>query len=214
MSGEPEIGLIMAVKGLSAAKSRLSELFSPADRERLVLAMLVDTVTAARAAVASVTVVTPDPAAAAAARDLGAQVLADPTPTGHPDPLNAAITAAAETIGMPNLVVLHSDLPALGTAEVRRAVAAAQANPRSFVADRHGTGTSALFAVGVPLRPRFGAGSALRHREDGAVELHGDWPGLRCDIDTPSDLAAASRLGVGAATATVLGRPTAVPRPV
>jgi len=214
MSGEPEIGLIMAVKGLSAAKSRLSELFSPADRERLVLAMLVDTVTAARAAVASVTVVTPDPAAAAAARDLGAQVLADPTPTGHPDPLNAAITAAAETIGMPNLVVLHSDLPALGTAEVRRAVAAAQANPRSFVADRHGTGTSALFAVGVPLRPRFGAGSALRHREDGAVELHGEWPGLRCDIDTPSDLAAASRLGVGAATAAVLGRPTAAPRPV
>ena len=214
MSGEPEIGLIMAVKGLSAAKSRLSELFSPADRERLVLAMLVDTVTAARAAVASVTVVTPDPAAAAAARDLGAQVLADPTPPGHPDPLNAAITAAAETIGMPNLVVLHSDLPALGTAEVRRAVAAAQANPRSFVADRHGTGTSALFAVGVPLRPRFGAGSALRHREDGAVELHGEWPGLRCDIDTPSDLAAASRLGVGAATAAVLGRPTAAPRPV
>ena len=214
MSGEPEIGLIMAVKGLSAAKSRLSELFSPADRERLVLAMLVDTVTAARAAVASVTVVTPDPAAAAAARDLGAQVLADPTPTGHPDPLNAAITAAAETIGMPNLVVLHSDLPALGTAEVRRAVAAAQAHPRSFVADRHGTGTSALFAVGVPLRPRFGAGSALRHREDGAVELHGEWPGLRCDIDTPSDLAAASRLGVGAATAAVLGRPTAAPRPV
>lgn len=214
MSGEPEIGLIMAVKGLSAAKSRLSELFSPADRERLVLAMLVDTVTAARAAVASVTVVTPDPAAAAAARDLGAQVLADPTPPGHPDPLNAAITAAAETIGMPNLVVLHSDLPALGTAEVRRAVAAAQAHPRSFVADRHGTGTSALFAVGVPLRPRFGAGSALRHREDGAVELHGEWPGLRCDIDTPSDLAAASRLGVGAATAAVLGRPTAAPRPV
>ena len=214
MSGTPEIGLIMAVKGLSAAKSRLSELFCAADRERLVLAMLVDTVTAARAAVASVTVVTPDPAAAAAARDLGAQVLADPTPTGHPDPLNAAITAAAETIGMPNLVVLHSDLPALGTAEVRRAVAAAQANPRSFVADRHGTGTSALFAVGVPLRPRFGAGSALRHREDGAVELHGEWPGLRCDIDTPSDLAAASRLGVGAATAAVLGRPTAAPRPV
>ena len=214
MSGVPEIGLIMAVKGLSAAKSRLSELFSPADRERLVLAMLVDTVTAARAAVASVTVVTPDPAAAAAARDLGAQVLADPTPAGHPDPLNAAIAAAAETVGLPNLVVLHSDLPALSTAEVQRAAAAAQAHPRSFVADRHGTGTSALFAVGVPLRPRFGAGSALRHREDGAVELHGDWPGLRCDIDTPSDLAAASRLGVGAATATVLGRPTAVPRPV
>lgn len=210
MSGTPEIGLIMAVKGLSAAKSRLSELFCAADRERLVLAMLVDTVTAARAAVASVTVVTPDPAAAAAARDLGAFVLDDPTPAGHPDPLNAAIEAAARSVALPNLAVLHSDLPALSTAEVLRAVSAAAAHPRSFVADRHGTGTSALFAVGVALRPRFGAGSARRHRDDGAVELNGDWPGLRCDIDTPSDLAAASRLGVGVATAAVLARPATI----
>ena len=27
------------------------------------------------------------------------------------------------------------------------------------------------------------------------------WPGLRCDVDTPADLAVARRLGVGAATA-------------
>ena len=32
-------------------------------------------------------------------------------------------------------------------------------------------------------------------------ELTGPWPGLRCDIDTPADLAVARRLGVGAATA-------------
>ena len=35
-------------------------------------------------------------------------------------------------------------------------------------------------------------------------ELTGDWPGLRCDIDTPEDLAEAQRLGVGRATSDVI----------
>ncbi len=48
------------------------------------------------------------------------------------------------------------------------AIAAARAHPRSFVADRHGTGTSALFAFGVALDPRFGPDSARRHRRSGA----------------------------------------------
>ena len=91
------VGLIIAVKQLSAAKSRLAALFAGDARERLVLAMLTDTITAARAATAvrSVTVVTPDPAAASAARELGANVVVDPTPQNHPDPLNNAILAAS-----------------------------------------------------------------------------------------------------------------------
>jgi len=67
-------------------------------------------------------------------------------------------------------------------------------------------GTSALFAFGTALDPLFGTGSAQRHRDGGAHQLDGDWPGLRCDIDTPSDLAAASRLGLGAATARTVAR--------
>jgi len=35
---------------------------------------------------------------------------------------------------------------------------------------------------------------------DLAIELTGTWPGLRCAIDTPDDLAVARRLGVGSAT--------------
>ena len=203
------VGLIIAVKRLDAAKSRLSALFGSGAREQVVLAMLVDTITAARAvpAVESITVVTPDELAAAAARDLGAAVVADPTPTGHRDPLNnailAACTAAAPTTS--NIVVLQGDLPALRSDELRDAVAAAAVHPRSFVADRLGTGTSALFAFGVPADPRFGADSARRHRDSGAVELLGDWPGLRCDIDTPEDLAEARQLGIGAATAAQIG---------
>ena len=90
--------------------------------------------------------------------------------------------------------------------ELAEAIDAARAYPRSFVADRHGTGTSALFAFGVALDPLFGANSAAAHRNSGAIELTGAWPGLRCDIDTPEDLAAARKLGMGSATRRSTGR--------
>lgn len=204
-SSEADVGLVIAVKRLTAAKTRLAPIFSSRTREAVVLAMLIDTVTAASAvpAVQSITVVTPDDVAGDAARQLGAHVLADPTPQGHRDPLNNAIAAAEETVRAEtsNLVVLQGDLPALQPQELGEAIAAARTYPRSFVGDRHGTGTSALLAFGAPLDPRFGADSAQHHRHSGAIELTGAWPGLRCDIDTPDDLLVARRLGVGAATA-------------
>jgi 2-phospho-L-lactate/phosphoenolpyruvate guanylyltransferase len=202
---EPDIGLIIAVKRLAAAKTRLAPVFSARTRENVVLAMLVDTLSAAArvGSLRSITVITPDEAAAAAATELGAEVLADPTPEGHSDPLNNAIAAAERAIAesLSNIVVLQGDLPALQTQELSEAIAAARHHRRSFVADRLGTGTSALFAFGTGLDPQFGPDSSARHRRSGAIELTGAWPGLRCDVDTPADLAAARRLGVGAATA-------------
>ncbi|BCI52577.1 2-phospho-L-lactate guanylyltransferase [Mycolicibacterium litorale] len=197
-----DVAAVIAVKRLTAAKTRLAPVLDPDTRETVVLAMLLDTIAAA-AAVASVIVVTPDPVAADAARALGAQVLADPTPPGHPDPLNNAIGAAEAVLRetTPNVIALQGDLPALQSRELAEAIAAARAHPRSFVGDRHGTGTSALFAFGVALDPRFGPDSAEQHRRSGAVELTGAWPGLRCDIDTPEDLATARGLGVGPRTA-------------
>ncbi len=208
-----DVGLIIAVKRLAVAKTRLAPVFSAPTRERVVLAMLLDTIAAAAKAPAlrGITVVTPDGVAAEAARQLGADVLADPTPDGHPDPLNNAIVAAESLIASapeppPNIVVLQGDLPALQPQELSQAIAAARAHQRSFVADRHGSGTAALFAFGSPLQPAFGADSAQRHRSSGAMELTGAWPGLRCDIDTPDDLQAARRLGVGGATAQAIAR--------
>lgn len=204
-------GLIIAVKRLAAAKTRLAPLLSATAREELVVAMLVDTITAALAspAVQSVTVVTPDPAAARIVRGLGAAVLMDPTGPDHHDPLNNAlsIAEAAVSVDVTNIAVIQGDLPALRSDELTEAIIEALAHPRSFIADRHRTGTSALFAFGSPLDPRFGADSAQRHADSGAVELTGSWPGLRYDIDTPDDLSAALEVGVGAATARALGRP-------
>jgi 2-phospho-L-lactate guanylyltransferase len=199
-----DVGLIVAVKRLAAAKTRLAPVFSARTRENVVLAMLVDTLTAAArvGSVRHITVITPDDAAAAAATELGAEVLSDPTPEGHPDPLNNAIAAAEQVVAnsVANIVVLQGDLPALQTQELAEAIAAARHHHRSFVADRLGTGTAALFAFGAPLDPRFGPDSCAQHRRSGAIELTGAWPGLRCDIDTPDDLAAARRLGMGPVT--------------
>ncbi len=210
-AGNPaDVGLIIAVKRLDAAKTRLASAFAPGTRVGVVLAMLIDTISAASAvpAVRQITVVTPDNAAAAAVRRLGARVITDPTPRGHADPLNNAlsITEAAIRAETPNIVVLQGDLPALQPSELAEAIADARGHARSFVGDRHGTGTSALLAFGVPLDPRFGTDSAQRHADSGAVELTTAWPGLRCDIDTPDDLATALRLGVGPTTAAAVGR--------
>ncbi|CQD10304.1 putative alanine rich protein [Mycobacterium lentiflavum] len=209
--GAGDVALIIAVKRLAAAKTRLAPVFSARTRETVVLAMLVDTVTAAAGvgAVGSISVITPDNAAAAAAERLGAQVIADPTPQGHDDPLNHAIATAERLVAesFSNVVALQGDLPALQTQELAEAIAAARAHQRSFVADRLGTGTAALCAFGTALDPHFGSDSAARHRRSGAIELTGAWPGLRCDVDPPADLAAARRLGVGGATARAIGHP-------
>lgn len=210
-TGAPaDVGLVIAVKRLAAAKTRLAPVFSSATRETVVLAMMVDTIKAALAvpALHTVTVVTPDLVAADTAVQLGAQVLPDPTPDGHHDPLNNAIAAAEAVVreSTSNVVALQGDLPALQPQELSEAITAARGYRRSFVGDRHGTGTSALFAFGVPLEPEFGSDSARRHQHSGAIELTGAWPGLRCDIDTPEDLMVARRIGVGAATAQAIGR--------
>jgi 2-phospho-L-lactate/phosphoenolpyruvate guanylyltransferase len=213
MSGYPaggpvDVEVIIAVKRLSAAKTRLAPVLSPVGRENLVLAMLVDTIGAASAvpAVRGITIVTPDETAAETARSLGARVVADPTPDGHRNPLNNALGAAAAAIGSStsNIAVLQGDLPALKPDELAEAITVARGHQRSFVGDRHGTGTAALFAFGIgpdiALAPLFGPDSARRHAHSGAIELTDPWPGLRCDIDTPEDLATAMRLGVGPAT--------------
>jgi 2-phospho-L-lactate/phosphoenolpyruvate guanylyltransferase len=203
--GSSDVALIVAVKRLAAAKTRLAPVFSAGTRENVVLAMLIDTLSAAAGvgSLGSITVITPDDAAATVAAELGADVLADPTPEGHSDPLNNAIAAAERAVAgsFANFVVLQGDLPALQTQELAEAIAAARQHRRSFVADRLATGTAALCAFDAELNPQFGSDSSARHRRSGAIELTGAWPGLRCDVDTPADLAAARRLGVGAATA-------------
>ncbi|AOW94465.1 2-phospho-L-lactate guanylyltransferase [Rhodococcus sp. WMMA185] len=213
--------VLVAVKKLHAAKTRLSGVFDASDRSDLVLSMLHDTLAVVSDvdSVAGVTVVTPDLAVARLARSIGAGVYADPVhelTSYRPEvaeaehSLNAALAAAAEHIRrserLVDVVALQADLPSLREGEFGEALAAARFGGRSVVIDHHGTGTAALFSCdpSIPLDPRFGPGSARRHLDSGARPLEGHWPGLRTDVDTAEDLDAARALGVGPATRAAL----------
>lgn len=201
--------VVVPAKRLALAKTRLTPLPAGLDgppaaaHDRLVLALLADTVAAALAspAVAGVLVVTDDPAAAGAVTRLGARTVPDVPDRG----LNPALAHGTRATGAAAVAALSSDLPALRPEELTAALAAAEGAARCFVPDTPGTGTTLLTAVGTDLSPAFGTGSAQRHAAGGAVPLAGDWPGLQRDVDTPGDLRAALALGVGPHTAALLG---------
>jgi 2-phospho-L-lactate guanylyltransferase len=206
--GEAGWAVVLPVKGLGTAKSRLRGALTGVPHERLALALAQDTVAAAVAceAVATVVVVTDDPTAATALRAVGARVVPDRPDAG----LNAALTHGAQLAAGATrpVAALTADLPALRPAELAGALrAAAASGGRAYVADAAGTGTTLLAAAaGVPLDPRFGPGSAAAHTRSGARPLPDAGPTLRRDVDTMRDLAAAAALGLGAYTSAVLGR--------
>ncbi|CAN5280857.1 2-phospho-L-lactate guanylyltransferase [soil metagenome] len=192
--------VVIPVKRLALAKTRLAG-GTAAD---LALTFAVDTVTATLATpgVARVVVVCADDRAVGVLRALGAEVVGEPPAPG----LNAALLGGtAHARPGTALAALPSDLPALRAVELAQALAAAAEHPRAYLADTTGMGTTLLCAApGVPLDPHYGPGSAYRHRHSGAVPLTGDWPTVRHDVDTPADLTAARRLGLGPATQATL----------
>jgi 2-phospho-L-lactate/phosphoenolpyruvate guanylyltransferase len=193
------------VKALPEAKSRLLPATAdPAAHRRLVEAIRADTVAAAGAAdgVARVLLVADRPGLP------GAFVQTRPG-------LNAALAEAAEhaAASWPDdgVAALVGDLPALRPADLAAALFAAAGQPRSFVPDAPGTGTTVLTALpGTCLQPAFGTESAARHAAVAAALEAA--PGLRHDVDTAEDLAAAAELGLGAATSALLDEAVAMAR--
>ncbi|GAA4816632.1 2-phospho-L-lactate guanylyltransferase [Tomitella cavernea] len=161
----PCVHVVVPVKSLADAKSRLSAAVDESLRRELVLAMLEDTLRALleSSAVSAVTVVTPDAAAAAAAIRCGAcsvderQALARAGAAGdglavggHPSEggphaaLNAALTGAAyrvrDAVAPDHLAFVQADLPSLRPGEFTAAAAAAIAYPGLPVPGRPGDG--------------------------------------------------------------------------
>lgn len=198
--------LVMPVKRLAVAKSRLRSTLPAVDHDALVLAICLDTVLAALdcRAVARVVVVTDDERAGAALQGAGALIVADEPDAGLNPALQHGAAAAALLAPRDPVAVLSADLPALRPAELADALAAAGEHHRAFVADAAGTGTTLLAAApGQPLHAAYGTDSRAAHAAAGAVELTGDWPSLRRDVDTAADLRAAAALGLGPHTATL-----------
>lgn len=211
--------MVLPLKRLGAAKSRLEH----PDRAALALAMATDTAAAAAAAgpdlVAGVLLVTNDPAASAAigrgdlaaSGETPAPILAVPDLPDrglNPALRHGARVAARRWPGY-GVAALSADLAALRPTELRTALLDVPPTGRAVVADAAGTGTVLLCAApDSPLRPCFGANSHARHVRTGARDLTAALgaavPGLRRDVDTVADLAAARLLGVGRATSAVL----------
>lgn len=202
--------LVIPLKPLTRAKSRLSDTAGDGVRPGLALAFAQDTVAAALACpmVRDVAVVTDDALAGRELAALGARIVPD-EPLGG---LNAALAhgAAAVRSLRPRspLAALNADLPALRPAELARVLDAAAEFPRAFLPDAADIGTTLLAAAGnAELRPAFGPDSRRRHHTSGAVELrltHVD--SVRQDVDTGEDLRAALALGVGPRTAAAAAR--------
>ncbi|MFI6703915.1 2-phospho-L-lactate guanylyltransferase [Streptomyces sp. NPDC050509] len=204
--------LVVPLKPLRLAKSRLAAATGDALRPRLALAFALDTVAAVLACpvVRDVAVVTDDPTAAAELSALGARIVPD-TPA---DGLNAALAHGARAVRTLRpraaVAVLNADLPALRPAELALVLTAAESFPRAFLADAAGIGTTLLTAgPGVELNPAFGGPSRRGHLSTGAVEiLLAGVDSVRRDVDTGEDLLRAAELGLGPRTALRYGATT------
>ncbi|NGN64030.1 2-phospho-L-lactate guanylyltransferase [Streptomyces sp. A7024] len=194
--------LVVPLKRLGQAKTRLAGAAGDEVRPALALAFALDTVAAALAcdAVRDVTVVTDDPLAGERLAALGAAVAADAEGGG----LNAALVQGAAFVRARRadaaVAALNADLPALRAAELAVVLRAASgAFGRAFLADAEGVGTTLLAAgPGVALNPAFGGPSRARHRASGAREIVvAGVDSVRRDVDTAADLRAALALGVG-----------------
>jgi 2-phospho-L-lactate/phosphoenolpyruvate guanylyltransferase len=165
-------------------KTRLE--MSPSAREELSRAMLMD-VLAAALEVGTTSVVTPDPAAAAAVREAGATVISDPG-GGQA----AAVEAGLSHVGTGPVLVMNSDLPSLTAADVQ---ALAEAIPRSGIAlaaAADGTTNALGLSDATVFAPLYGEDSAARFQahadRSGLTFVPVNRPGFRDDADDVADL--------------------------
>ncbi|MFJ8594726.1 2-phospho-L-lactate guanylyltransferase [Streptomyces sp. NPDC093598] len=202
--------LVVPLKPLAQAKSRLADTADDGLRPDLALAFAQDTVAAALAcpAVRDVAVVTDDARAGRELAALGAAIIPDEPGGG----LNAALAHATGAVRSARpagaVAALNADLPALRPAELSRVLEAAAEFPRAFLPDAAAIGTTLLAAApGRELHPAFGPDSRTRHRASGAVELPlTAVDSVRQDVDTGDDLRSALALGVGPHTAAAAAR--------
>lgn len=198
--------IVIPVKSLTAAKTRLAPEHSPAERAMLARAFALDTVDVARtvAAVDRVVVVSDEPVIERELRgvpgvevvpEVGARGLAAAITHGiavaraaHPVPVTTvgagdggsapATSVHTETQRADGAVgVLLGDVPALRAEELARALEVAARHPLAFVPDAEGTGTTLATArAGVPFDAHFGQDSAARHAAAGFADLSATYP--------------------------------------
>ena len=179
--------VLIPVKRLDDAKTRLAEALSPDERADLMRELLAHVLTAVQAAdVGPVTVVSAEP------------LSLDGVPRFDDGgvPWNDALASAMSVIVTePTVAIVAADLPLVSSDDVRALLATTP--ERGVVIARAKDGGTNAVAMRPPgiVATRFGErGSAALHERDawtaGADAHVLDLPGLAFDIDTPEDLQA------------------------
>ena len=197
---------VIPVRTLEGAKSRLGGVLDAEERQDLVRLLLERTIAAASlvAQVASILVVSPDPAILELAQRSGAEPLRQ-RGEGLNEGLEQAVAHAIAT-GATAVLVLAADLPSISDTsigEIVETAAAAASVGRAIVVvvpDRHGRGTNAmLLSPPDVIRFAFGTDSREAHeaaaRAVDALSLEVDGP-LSLDLDLPEDLTLAEERGL------------------
>ncbi|MBL8162306.1 MAG: 2-phospho-L-lactate guanylyltransferase [Anaerolineae bacterium] len=190
------IWVIIPVKPLNRAKSRLSGVLSPAERQQLAEKMFRGVLEVVRTVpqVLGTLVISRDGRALAIARDYGARTVQE---SGNPE-LNAALMRATQVVARWHgsaVLILPADLPLLAGEDITGMIEMAGHGERSVViaTDQHQDGTNAML-VRPPglIEYAYGHGSYQRHvdlaRLAGATVQTFHSPRVSLDIDVPDDL--------------------------
>ncbi len=183
------VEVVVPLKSLASAKSRLSPALTAAGRRDLMRTMLQHVLAVALTAdTGQVWLASSDPTAPELAETAGCRVVSD-----RGLPWNAGLVAALDQIGTARPVLfLAGDLPLLTSTEVRTLVAST-AEPGVVIGRAHDGGTNALGLNPAGLIvPCFGvSGSAAAHAaratDAGATARVLDLPGVALDVDTAAD---------------------------
>jgi 2-phospho-L-lactate guanylyltransferase len=170
---------LVPLKSLDDAKSRLGAVLGPEERHDLALRMLTRVVDACQGAGLDVAIVSSDPLASLAARELGCGVVDD----GGDDLTGSVRRGLAAHVDAEAVVVIAADLPYVEADDVEALLAAAE--PLAIAPSPDGRTNAVAARPPAAFDPSYGPGSAARH---GGVPVIR--PGLARDLDTPADLAA------------------------
>jgi 2-phospho-L-lactate guanylyltransferase len=190
------IWAIIPVKPLNRAKSRLSGVLSPAERQQLAERMFRGVLQVVRTVpqVMGTLVISRDGRALAIARDYGARTVQE---SGNPE-LNAALMRATQVVARWHgsaVLILPADLPLLAGEDIIAMIELTGHGERSVViaTDQHQDGTNAML-VRPPglIEYAYGRGSYQRHvdlaRYAGATVQTYHSARVSLDIDVPDDL--------------------------
>jgi 2-phospho-L-lactate guanylyltransferase len=198
------VWVIVPVKPLDRAKSRLAQVLSPEDRRRLAERMLHHVLKVIRDVphLMGTLVISRDSKVLAIARDYGARTVQE---SGTPE-LNNALMRATQVVARwkaSAVFILPADLPLVSSEDIRSMISMGNGDSAMVIAtDQQGDGTNAMF-----IRPpgligySYGPGSFRRHvemaQQIGVKPMVYSSERLSLDIDVPDDLKSYTELSKG-----------------